>query len=53
MFSIGNVSYYMSLNRGKAESFLWDKKWKMKSKTKKYAKNFFNPSKKLDFIDLV
>ena len=53
MFSIGIVSYYISLDRGEAGSFLWDKKWKMKSKTKKYAKIFFNPSKKLDFIALV
>ena len=53
MFSIGIVSYYISLDRGEAGSFLWDKKWKMKPKAKKYAKKIFNPSKELDFIALV
>ena len=43
----------MNLDRGETDGCLWDKKWKMKPKTKKYAKKFFNPSKELDFIALV
>ncbi len=43
----------MNLDRGETEGCLWDKKWKMKPKAKKYAKKIFNPSKELDFIALV
>ena len=34
----------MNLDRGETEGCLWDKKWKMKPKAKKYAKKIFNPS---------